>query len=93
MYLFESQRRFHAQQLDSQSIYIDRLPILLVWGNGFVEKTPNAFLDMIRATVKNTTWPLKIEGFNRDYTIHGAGVKTSEEMSIRIAQLIFRNLS
>jgi hypothetical protein len=92
IYLFESQRRVRDQQTTQGSIYLDSLPVLLVWANGFSEVIPNDFLDMIKATVKNQTWPTSITGFNRDYTVHGAGAKLSEDMAVRVAQLIHRNL-
>lgn len=92
VYLFESQRRVRDQQTTLGSIYLDSLPVLLIWTNGFSKVVPNDFLEMIKATVKNQTWPTSIVDFNRDYTVHGAGAKSSEDMTIRVAQLIHRNL-
>lgn len=87
LYLFESERRMSTS---SELSYKDKLPILLVWADGYVEKLPDDFLAMIKQTVKNKTWPNHIEGLNRDYTVHGLGAETSEDMAVRVAQLIFK---
>lgn len=90
-YLFDSQRRKRDSKTAEASDYIDRLPILLVWKSGFLRLLPNDFISMIKTTVENQTWPNSIIDHNRDFTVHGAGAKSSEDMTIRVAQLILRN--
>lgn len=94
VYLFEAQRRLKDKSPPAnQSPYKEDLPFLLLHAPGFEEVESNDFLPMIVQTVKNKTWPNDNSiGFHRDFAVHGHGVKSIDELSTRVAQLVLRNL-
>lgn len=93
LYLFEAQRRLRTPGPGDQAqTYKEELPVLLVYSLGLIEVKADDFLEMIKQTVIEKTWPSLITGLKRDYTIHGMGAVNIDDMAARIGQLIARNL-
>lgn len=96
VYLFESQRRLKKlpPTKAGSSAFKEDMPILLLRASGFEEILGDDFLPMIEQTIINKTWPNEdaLGGYVRDYTVHGQGVQSTDELCTRVAQLIFRNL-
>ena len=95
-YLFEAQRRLRdtSSLVKGQSLYKEDLPILLLRGAEHGQYIGVDFLPFMKLAVTKETWPAQdeLKGFVRDYTVHGLGAQSVDEITSRIVDLVMRNL-
>ncbi|MDT4332975.1 hypothetical protein RPD76_23945 [Methylomonas sp. MV1] len=96
LYIFEAQRRLRDTPPadEKSSPYKEDLPILLLRGIGYEEVLGDDFIEILKLTVKNETWPdgSDLTHFVKDYTVHGMGAQSVHAVVVRILELIDRNL-